>query len=60
LQLLLKARGKYEVNPHDNLKLSHPRATMRTFFEEYNRWDKGGRKYIISTMNFSEIDPAIH
>ena len=60
LKSLVKARGKYEVNPHENLKLSDPRATMRTFFEEYNRWDEGGKKYIIATMNFSEIDPAIH
>jgi len=60
LNALLKARGKYEVSPHDNIKLLHPRATMRTFFEEYNRWEEGGKNYIISTMNFSEIDPAIH
>jgi small-conductance mechanosensitive channel len=60
LKALLKARGKYEISPNDNVKLLHPRATMRTFFEEYDRWEEGGKGYIISTMNFSEIDPAIH
>jgi small-conductance mechanosensitive channel len=60
LNSLLKSRGKYEVNPHENFKLLHPRATMRTFFEEYDRWDNGGKKYVFSTMNLSEIDPAIH
>ena len=57
---LLKARGKYEVAPLDSLKLPHPRATIRTFFEQYNRWEHGGKPYVISTMNLSEIDPAIH
>jgi small-conductance mechanosensitive channel len=60
LSALLKARGKYEVAPLDNLKLVHPRATVRTFFEQYNRWEHGGKPYVISTMNLSEIDPSIH
>jgi hypothetical protein len=60
LSALLKAREKYEVAPLDNLKLQHPRATVRTFFEQYNRWEHGGKPYVISTMNLSEVDPAIH
>ncbi len=60
LKALLKARGKYEVDPNDNLKLQTPRDTMRTFYEQYDRWEKGGAKYVISTMNLSEVDPAIH
>ena len=60
LQALLKARGKYEVDPHANLALATPRDTLRTFYEEYERWENGGKKYVISTMNLSEVDPAIH
>ncbi len=60
LKSLLEAREKYEVDPKDNLELKHPRATMRTLFEQYDRWESGGKKYVISTMNLSEIDPAIH
>ena len=60
LKSLLEAKGKYEVDPKDDLELNHPRATMRTFFEQYDRWNNGGKKYVISTMNLSDIDPAIH
>ena len=60
LKALLKARNKYEIDPKDNLKLTHARAAIRTFYEQYDRWEKGGRKYVISTLNLSEIDPAIH
>jgi len=60
LKALLKARGKYEVDPNGNLKLQTPRDTMRTFYEQYDRWEEGGAKYVISTMNLSEVDPAIH
>ena len=60
LKSLLKARGKYEVDPNANLTLSTPRDTMRTFYEQYNRWNAGGKNYVISTMNLSEVDPAIH
>ena len=56
----MKERGLYEVDPKDNLQLKHPRATMRTFTEEYNRWKRGGKPYVVSTMNLSLLDPAIH
>ena len=60
MKALLAARGKYEIDPKANLELQHARATMRTLFEQYDRWESGGKKFVISTMNFSEIDPAIH
>ena len=59
LQMLMKARGTHEVDPNANLKLENPRATMRTFVEQYSRWKHNGKKYVISTMNLSAIDPAI-
>ena len=60
LKVLLAARDKYEVDPNANLDLSTPRATIRTFYEQYDRWEEGGKKFAISTLNLSEIDPAIH
>ncbi|NOR54891.1 MAG: mechanosensitive ion channel [Sulfurovum sp.] len=60
LKALLKARNIYEVNPHDNLKLENARASMRTFIEQYQRWEEGGKDFVISTLNLSRIDPAIH
>ena len=60
LKSLLVAREKYEVDQKDNLELKHARATMRTLYEQFDRWESGGKKYVISTMNLSEIDPAIH
>lgn len=60
LKELLMARGKYEVDTHSNLSLSTPRDTIRTFYEQYDRWEEGGKKYVISTLNLSEVDPAIH
>ena len=60
LKVLLAARGKYEVDPQANHSLATPRDTMRTFFEEYDRWEYGGKKYVLSTLNLSEVDPAIH
>lgn len=60
LKALLEARGKYEIDPHANRSLATPRDAMRTFFEEYDRWNEGGKKYVLSTLNLSEVDPAIH
>ena len=60
LEALLTAREKYEIDPHANHALATPRDTMRTFFEEYDRWEEGGKKYVLSTLNLSEVDPAIH
>ncbi len=60
LKALLSARGKYEIDPNSNFYLSTPRDTMRTFFEQYDRWEEGGKKYVLSTLNLSELDPAIH
>ena len=59
LQILMKARGLNEIDPHVNLKLKNPRATMRTFIEQYSKWKQTGKQYVISTMNLSAIDPAI-
>ena len=60
LKAMLEARGKYEIDPQANRSLATPRDTMRTFFEEYERWEEGGKKYVLSTLNLSEVDPAIH
>jgi hypothetical protein len=60
LKAMLAARGKYEIDPQANRSLATPRDTMRTFFEEYERWEEGGKKYVLSTLNLSEVDPAIH
>ena len=59
LQILMKARGINEIDPHANLRLENPRATMRTFREQYSQWKHNGKEYVISTMNLSAIDPAI-
>ena len=60
LKALLAARKKYEIDPNSNLDLSTPRDTIRTFYEQYDRWENGGKKFVISTLNLSEVDPAIH
>ena len=60
LKALLSTDTIEEIDPKKNLELLDPRATMRTFIEQYDRWDTGGKKFVISTMNLSEIDPAIH
>lgn len=59
LRTLMKARGQNEVDPNANLQLTNPRDTMRTFIEQYDRWKKSGKQYVLSTMNLSAIDPAI-
>jgi len=59
LQILMHSRGITEVDPNANLKLKTPRATMRTFIEQYERWKQNGKEHVISTMNLSAIDPAI-
>ena len=59
LQILMKARGIKEIDLHANLKLENPRASMRTFIEQYSKWKEGGKKHVISTMNLSAVDPTI-
>lgn len=59
LRSLLKARELNEYNPHANRELTNPRDTIRTFIEQYERWKKGGKQYVLSTMNLSAIDPTI-
>ncbi len=59
LAILLKARGYSEVNPKRYLKLESPRDTMRTFIEQINRWDMGGKEHVINTLNLSHTDPKI-
>ena len=56
---LMEARERNEIDPNANLQLENPRDTMRTFIEQYRRWNKNGKKYVISTMNLSAVDPAI-
>ena len=56
---LMEARKRNEVDPNANLQLQNPRDTMRTFMEQYRRWNKNGKAYVISTMNLSTVDPAI-
>ena len=60
LKSLLSTDRIEEIDPKSNLELLNPRASMRTFLEQYDRWETGGKKFVISTMNLSEIDPAIH
>jgi len=59
LATLLKARGESEVNPKRYLKLESPRDTMRTFIEQINRWDKGGKEHVVNTLNLLHTDPKI-
>ncbi|WP_415408044.1 mechanosensitive ion channel family protein [Sulfurovum sp. CS9] len=56
---LMSAREQHEYNSNENLKLKTPRDTIRTFIEQYKRWKKNGKAYVISTMNLSAVDPAI-
>jgi len=59
LRTLMSAREQHEIDTNANHKLTNPRDTMRTFIEQYKRWDKNGKAYVISTMNLSSVDPAI-
>lgn len=59
LTALLNARGQIEVNPKRYLKLESPRDTMRTFIEQINRWDRGGKEHVVNTLNLSLSDPKI-
>ena len=59
LRTLMNARERHEFDPSENLKLANPRDTMRTFIEQYKRWKKNGKSYVVSTMNLSAVDPAI-
>ncbi|MEA3433517.1 MAG: hypothetical protein U9R13_02955, partial [Campylobacterota bacterium] len=59
LNSLRSAREQHEFNPNEHLQLKNPRDTMRTFIEQYKRWKKNGKAYVISTMNLSAVDPAI-
>ena len=59
LAALLKARGQTEVNPKRYLRLESPRDTMRTFIEQINRWERGGKVHVIKTLNLSLSDPKI-
>jgi len=59
LKTLLAAYGLEEFDPHRNLLLTNPRDTIRTFIEQNKRWERGGKKHVIETMNLSAVDPAI-
>jgi small-conductance mechanosensitive channel len=59
LKELLHAYGLEELDPNRNLQLTNPRDTMRTFIEQNERWKRGGKKYVLDTLNLSAVDPAI-
>lgn len=59
LRTLMTAHEQNEIDPNANLQLLNPRDTMRTFIEQYDRWNKNGKRYVLSTMNLSAVDPAI-
>jgi len=59
LHTLMQARSIIEIDQNANLQLSNPRDTMRTFIEQYEKWKENGKKHVISTMNLSNLDPAI-
>ena len=59
LQTLMQAREQTEIDPNANLKLENPRDTMRTFIEQYDGWNNHRKKYVLSTLNLSAVDPAI-
>ena len=59
LRTLMTVREQNEIDPNANLQLLNPRDTMRTFIEQYERWNKNGKQYVLSTMNLSAVDPAI-
>jgi small-conductance mechanosensitive channel len=59
LRRLLDARGEALLNPLDHLELRSPRATLRTFLEQYKQWDSGGREYILATMDMSDISAPL-
>jgi small-conductance mechanosensitive channel len=58
LRRLFAARGQKLRDPTEHLELKSPRATMRTFLEEYKRWDDGGREYVARTLDLTSI-PAL-
>jgi small-conductance mechanosensitive channel len=43
----------------EHLLLKHPRATMRTFIEEMQRFDSGGRQAVLRTMDLAHLDSHI-
>ena len=59
LKVLLHAYGLEELDPNRNLQLTNPRDTLRTFIEQNERWEQGGKSPVISTLNLSVVDPAI-
>ena len=59
LHTLMQARGMIEIDQNVNLQLTNPRDTMRTFIEQYSKWKENGKQHVISTMNLSNLDPAI-
>ncbi len=59
LKVLLRAYGLEELDPNRNLELANPRDTMRTFIEQNERWEQGGKKHVLATLNLSAVDPSI-
>jgi|GEM_PF-649808 len=59
LHTLMQARGMKEIDENAYLQLTNPRDTMHTFIEQYSKWKESGKQHVISTMNLSNIDPAI-
>ncbi|HPF69390.1 MAG TPA: mechanosensitive ion channel [Candidatus Krumholzibacteria bacterium] len=59
LRRLLAARGRTMVNSLEYLDLGSPRATLRTFIEEYKKWDHGGREHVAAALDLSGISPPL-
>jgi len=55
LHRFLTARGQTLLDPMEHLELKTPRATMRTFLEEYKRWNHGGKEHVEATLDLSGV-----
>jgi small-conductance mechanosensitive channel len=60
LREFLDARDQTSLKPNDYLQLGNPRATMRTFLEEYKHWNSGGSERVIATLDLSRVPRSIH
>lgn len=59
LKELLEYRNGVAPPPEAYLALRSPRDTLRTFLEEWKRWDAGGRDHILGTLNLSQVHASV-
>jgi hypothetical protein len=59
LRRLDAARGVAPRDPLAHRHLEDPRSTMRTFLEQYARWEDGGRYDAVATLDLSGVRPAM-